>query len=87
MISYYHCIVKVDIPDGEMPYGSDLPLRRAVSRAAEDLHPSSVLIACWSGWGLSEKGAKRIMAEGNKQENMITMEEVDKRDGPQQLHE
>ena len=79
MKNYWHCILEVDIPEGGLPDGSDLPLRVGVEYAASKLHDQAVVIDIWSGWGLSKQGAKNVLEESCKEENIVSPEAVEKR--------
>lgn len=79
MINIWHCIVKVDIPQGEMPRGSDWPMRQAIENAAKTLHPKTKIVNTCSGWGLSEDGMGNVLNESCKEENTISKSDVEKR--------
>lgn len=64
MKRYWFCVVEVDLPNqfGGLPDGADLPMRKAVKSTIEDLGVGPV-VELFSGWGLSETGAKTIKLE------------------------
>jgi len=80
MISYWNCIIAVDIPEYQMPAGADLPMRDAVGEAAEKLHPKAKVLSISSGWGLSESGVERVQYEARKSINTISIDTRFRRD-------
>lgn len=79
MRNFYHVLVEAEVPDGEMPNGSDFPPRKAVCDAISGLCEGLEIIDCASGWGLSREGAKNVLHESCKEKNQISWEEVKKR--------
>ena len=79
MKSYWHCIVEVDIPEGCMPDGADLPMREGILESITKLHENAEMLELWSGWGLSEKGAENVLNEACKGENVISRDHLSRR--------
>jgi hypothetical protein len=69
MKKYWSCVLEVDV-DGDLPSGSDFPMRVSVVGSAEIL--GFTVTALSSGWGLSEKGAQAVINESCKDENQIS---------------
>ncbi len=85
MKSYWFCLVEVDIPDHEMPYGADSPMRDSVVSAIESLHDDAIIGQISSGWGLSADGAEAVITESCQERNCISRDVLLKRDQkPQQ---
>lgn len=77
MKCYFDCVLEIEIKDGCLPKGSDLPISNAIQQEACGLHDSVDIISINSGWGLSEKGAAAVINESCKKENHISMDEVE----------
>lgn len=77
--SYWHCVVEVDIPEGEMPSTCGTRIKNATRAALKDLHPEVGITFRAAGFALNGETASMAAALHDDNRNHVTPEDVKKR--------